>query len=181
MTYFSNYASLADIRTVDTLARQYVCVWQRNQMTRSMSGGRHHATYSLNGAKWSIIVNQQAVWMLRQNVCLILEISWNVRNDTPISTFCPPLSTHCLFVQGDTAVKELVLTDKNKQYHKPLNPLRCVYCPTVPQTVCLLDKRFPFMVCKINTGLQCKCSSMYQHLLSLHQQVRYNVHSWVPF
>jgi hypothetical protein len=143
--------------------------------------GWDHATCSLNGPKWSIIVNRQAVETMRQNVCLILEISWNARNDTPISTFCPPLSTHCLFVQGDMEVKELVVTDKNKQNHKPLNPLRCVYCPKVPQTVCLLDKRCPFMVCKINTGLQCKCSCMYKHLLSLHQQIRYNIRSWVPF
>jgi len=143
--------------------------------------GWDHATCSLNGPKCSIIVNRQAFGMMRQNVCLILEISWNIRNDTPISKFCTPLSTRCLFVRGDMEVKELVVTDKNKQYHKPLNPLHGVYCPTVPQTVCLLDKRCPFMVCKINTGLQCKCSCMYKHLLSLHQQIRYNIRSWVPF
>jgi hypothetical protein len=143
--------------------------------------GWDHATCSLNGPKCSINVSRQAAGMMRQDVCLILEISWNVRNDTPISTFCPPLSTHCLFVKGDMAVKELVETHKNKQYHKPLNPLRCAYCPTTPQTVCLLDKSCPFMVCKINTGLQCKCSCVYKHLLSLHQQIRYNIHSWIPF
>jgi len=70
--------------------------------------GRDHATCSLNGPKCPIIVNWQAVEMIGQNVCLILKISWNVRNDTPISTFCSPLSTHCLFVQGDMAVKQLV-------------------------------------------------------------------------
>ena len=91
----------------------------------------------------------------------------------PISTFCPPLSKHCLFVQGDMEVKVLIVTDKNKQYHKPLNPLNGVYCPTVPQTVCLLDKRCTFMLCKINTGPQCKCSCMYKHLLSPHQLIRY--------
>jgi hypothetical protein len=56
------------------------------------------------------------------------------------------------------AVKELVVTAMNKQYPKPLNPLRRVYCSTVPHIVCLLDERCSFIVCKVNAWLQCLSS-----------------------